>query len=198
MKGTSANSTMPPPSRLPEPSLQEKRYVNALGERQQGETSSPDKAKIKPVFPWEDKPRSTPGHVLLPAVQPASPSPSPPLRYSPTQPNTSPSGFPPSFSDSKAWNSVPSIQKYASPLLRPSQYTPPPSSAFDLSESRRRESARFRNWLGSGEGGEDEEDTGDQGGQNQISKRRPLSGLSSGKSKKEYLSQGKETLDQGV
>ena len=190
---------MPPPSHFPEPLLQEKRHVNALGERQQGETPSPDKARIKPVFLREDKPRSAPGRVSLPAVQPASPSPSPPLRYSPTQPSTSPhSGFLPSFSDSKTWNSVPSIQKYASRLVRPAQYTPPPNSAFELSESGRRESVLFRNWRESGEGSEDEKDTGDEDGQSLLSKQRPQPGLSSGKTKKEYLSQGKETLDQGV
>jgi glycogenin glucosyltransferase len=222
-QGTPASFTMPPPSRIPERLLQEKHYVNVLGERQQGETPSPDRAKIKPVFPWEDKPRLTPGRVfpttdspppgqfLLPAVQPASPSPSPPLRYSPTQPYTSspPSGFPPSFSYSNAWDSVPSIQKYASRLVRPSQYTPPQAPlgpAFDLGESRRRESALFRNWQESGESSVDgdDEDTGDEGGQSPPSKPRPRSGSSSGKSKKkEYRSQGvqtipKETRDQSV
>ena len=219
-QGTSASFTMPPPPRIPERLLQEKHYVNVLGERQQGETPSPDRAKIKPVFPWEDKPRLTPGRVfpptdspppgqfLLPEVQPASPSPSPPLRYSPTQPYTSspPSGFPPSFSYSNAWDSVPSIQKYASRLVRPSQYTPPLGPAIDLDESRRRESALFRNWQESGESSVDgdDEDTGDEGGQSPPSKPRPRSGSSSGKSKKkEYRSQGvqtipKETRDQSV
>ena len=216
----STQFALPPPSRIPERLLQEKHYVNVLGERQQGETPSPDRAKIKPVFPWEDKPRLTPGRVfpstdspppgqfLLPAVQPASPSPSPPLRYSPTQPYTSspPSGFPPTFSYSNAWDSVPSIQKYASRLVRPTPYTPPLGPAIDLGESRRRESALFKNWNESGESSVDgdDEDTGDEGVHSPPSKQRPRSGSSSGKGKKkEYRSQGvqtipKETRDQSV
>lgn len=211
--------TMPPPSRIPERLLHEKHYVNVLGERQQGETPSPDRAKIKPVFPWEDKPRLTPGRVfpstdspppgqfLLPPVQTASPSPSPPQRFSPTQPHaSSPSGFPPSFSYSNVWDSVPSIQKYASRLVRPSQHVPPLGPAFDFDESRRRESALFKNWHESGESSVDgdDEDTGDEGGQSPPSKQRPRSGSSSGKAKKkEYRSQGvqtipKETRDQSV
>ena len=213
--------TVPPPSRIPERLLQEKHYVNVLGERgQQGETPSPDRAKIKPVFPWEDKPRLTPGRVfpstdspppgqfLLPPVQTASPSPSPPQRLSPTQQYTSspPSGFPPSFSYSNVWDSVPSIQKYASRLVRPSQHVPPLGPAFDFGESRRNDSALFKNWHESGESSVDgdDEDTGDEGGLSPPSKPRPRSGSSSGKGKKkEYRSQGvqtipKETRDQSV
>ena len=212
--------TIPPPSRIPERLLQEKHYVNVFGERQQGETPSPDRAKIKPVFPWEDKPRLTPGRVfpstdspppgqfLQPPVQTASPSPSPPQLFSPTQQHTSspPSGFPPSFSYSNAWDSVPSIQKYASRLVRPSQHVPPLGPAFDFGESRRRESALFKNWQESGESSVDgdDEDTSDEGGQSPLSKQRPRSGSSSGKAKrKEYRSQGvqtipKETRDQSV
>jgi hypothetical protein len=206
---------MPPPSRIPEPLLQEKRYVNVLGESQQGETPSPDRGKIKPVLPPKDKPRLTPGRVFTstnsplpgqlipPAVQPAPPSPSPPLRYSHTLPYTSSplSSFPLSFSDSNAWDSVPSIlQKDASRLVRPSQYSPPPGSAFDFGQSRRCESTLLRNASESGEIGLDEEDTddtGDEGGQSLLSKQRPRSGSFSGKNK-EYRSQGKETLDQSV
>ncbi|KAF8481977.1 hypothetical protein DFH94DRAFT_734338 [Russula ochroleuca] len=202
---------MPPPSRIPEPLLQEKRYVNVLGESQQGETPSPDRGKIKPVLPPKDKPRLTPGRVFTstnsplpgqlipPAVQPAPPSPSPPLRYSHTLPYTSSplSSFPLSFSDSNAWDSVPSIlQKDASRLVRPSQYSPPPGSAFDFGQSRRCESTLLRNASESGEIGLDEEDTddtGDEGGQSLLSKQRPRSGSFSGKNK-EYRSQDKDQM----
>ncbi|KAH9997698.1 hypothetical protein BJV74DRAFT_883311 [Russula compacta] len=176
---TSTHFTIPPPSRIPDHLLQEKHYVNVLGESQQGETPSPDRAKIKPVFPWEDKPRLTPDRVFpptdspppgqfsLPAVEPASPSPSPPLRFFPTQSYTSspPSGFPPSFSYGNVWDSVPSIQKYASRLVRSPQKVPPLAPAFDFSESRRGESALFRNWNESGESSVDgdDEDTSDEG-----------------------------------
>ena len=214
--------TIPPPSRIPDHLLQEKHYVNVLGENQQGETPSPDRAKIKPVFPWEDKPRLTPdrvfpssdspppGQFLLPAVEPASPSPSPspPLGFFPAQSYTSsqPSGFPPSFSYGNVWDSVPSIQKYASRLVRPPQNVPPLAPAFDFSESRRRESALFRDWHESGESSVegDDEDTSDEGGRSPPSKQRPRSGSSTSQRKrKEYRSQGvqtipKETRDQSV
>ncbi|KAH8997338.1 hypothetical protein EDB92DRAFT_1933362 [Lactarius akahatsu] len=218
---------VPPPSRIPERLVQEKHYVNVLGDDKKGETPSPDRGKIKPVFPWEDKPRLTPGRVfpstdspppgqfLLPAVETGSPSPSPPLRFSPTQLYASsppPSGFPPSFSYSNAWDTVPSIQKYASRLVRPPQNVPPLAPAFDFGESRRRDSALFRNWRESEESSVDgdDEDTGDEGGAAPPSKQRSRSGsLASapypgGKSrKKEYRSQGvqtipKETKDQSV
>ena len=218
--------TVPPPSRIPERLLQEKHYVNVLGEREQGDTPSPDRAKIKPVFPWEDKPRLTPGRVfpstdspppgqfLLPAVGHASPGPSPssspPLRLSPTQSYTSPpSGFPPSFSYNNAWDVVPEIQKYASRLVRPPQNISPLAPPFDFGfgeSSRRRESTLFRSWRESGESSVDgdDEDTGDEGKLSPSMKQRPRSGSYSGKSKKrEYRSQGvqtipKETRDQSV
>ncbi|KAH9178757.1 glycosyltransferase family 8 protein [Lactarius sanguifluus] len=218
---------VPPPSRIPERLVQEKHYVNVLGDDRKGETPSPDRGKIKPVFPWEDKPRLTPGRVfpstdspppgqfLLPAVETGSPSPSPPLRFSPTQLYASsppPSGFPPSFSYSNAWDTVPSIQRYASRLVRPPQNVPPLAPAFDFGESRRRDSALFRNWRESEESSVDgdDEDTGDEGGAASPNKQRSRSGsLASapypgGKSrKKEYRSQGvqtipKETKDQSV
>ncbi|KAH9081694.1 hypothetical protein EDB83DRAFT_2213645 [Lactarius deliciosus] len=218
---------VPAPSRIPERLVQEKHYVNVLGDDKKGETPSPDRGKIKPVFPWEDKPRLTPGRVfpstdspppgqfLLPVVETGSPSPSPPLRFSPTQLYASsppPSGFPPSFSYSNAWDTVPSIQKYASRLVRPPQNVPPLAPAFDFGESRRRDSALFRNWRESEESSVDgdDEDTGDEGGATSPSKQRSRSGsLASapypgGKSrKKEYRSQGvqtipKETKDQSV
>jgi hypothetical protein len=215
---------VPPPSRIPERLLQEKHYANVLGDGKQGETPSPDRAKIKPVFPWEDKPRLTPGRVfpatdspppgqfLQPAVGTASPSPSPPLRFSPTQSygSSRPSGFPSSFSYGNAWDVVPDIQKYASRLVRPPPNISPLGPAFDFGESsRRRENALFRTWHESGESSVDgdDEDTGDEGGLSPPSKQRPRSGSSSaGKGKghrKEYRSQGvqtipKETRDQSV
>ena len=219
---------IPPPPHIPERLVQEKHYVNVVGEDKSGETPSPDRGKIKPVFPWEDKPRLTPGRVfpstdspppgqfLLPAVDTPSPSTSSPLRLSPTQlyaSSSPPSGFPPSFSYANAWDGVPSIQKYASRLVRlPPNVPPPLAPAFDFGESRRRESALFRNWHESEESSVDgdDEDTGDEGGAAPPSRQRSRSGsfatapYHGGKSKKkEYRSQGvqtipKETKDQSV
>ncbi|KAF8274132.1 hypothetical protein EI94DRAFT_1794765 [Lactarius quietus] len=215
-----------PPSRIPERLVQEKHYVNVVGEDKSGDTPSPDRGKIKPVFPWEDKPRLTPGRIfpstdspppgqfLLPAVETASLSPSSPLRMSPTQlyaSSSPPSGFPPSFSYANAWDSVPSIQKYASRLVRLPQNVPPLAPAFDIGESQRRESALFRSYHESEESSVDgdDEDTGDEGGAAPSSKQHSRSGSFAtasyhGKAKKkEYRSQGvqtipKETKDQSV
>ncbi|KAH9982850.1 hypothetical protein BGW80DRAFT_48611 [Lactifluus volemus] len=219
--------TIPAPSRIPERLLHEKHYVNVLGEGKQGVTPSPDRTKLKPVFPWEDNPRLTPGRVfpstdspppgqfLLPAEETVSPSPSPPLsRFSPSHMSSPPSGFPPSFSFTNAWDTVPSIQHYASRLVRSPSNIPPLAPAFDYGESQRRESALFRAWQESGESSVDgdDEDTEDEGKGAPSSRQRSRAGSSvmasqpyfGGRSKKkEYRSQGvqtipKETRDQSV
>ncbi|KAI0257928.1 hypothetical protein BC834DRAFT_917003 [Gloeopeniophorella convolvens] len=206
--------TLPPPARIPERLLQEKHYANVLGEGDVGESPSPDRAKIKPIFPWEDKPRLTPGRVfpstdspppgqfLLP-IQTATPqSPSPPLHFSPTQVYTSspPSGFPPSFSYSNAWDTVPSIQKYASRLVRSPPLAPPLAPPFDITETRRRESKLFRSYQESGESsmdGDDEDTEDEVEGGNRRSRSGSLATqpYPGGKGKKkEYRSQGVQTV----
>ncbi|KAJ7293144.1 glycogenin [Mycena rebaudengoi] len=81
----------PPPSDIP------------ISLRQQGHYR-----QVKHVFPWEEKPRQMPGRVF-----PASDAPSPSLFTSP--------GLPTTLTYANAWDTVPSIQKYASRLVRPSQ-----------------------------------------------------------------------------
>ncbi|KAF8203061.1 glycosyltransferase family 8 protein [Pholiota molesta] len=134
----------PPPSVIPEPLLKQGHYRNVTGESPLGATPSPDRTKIKPVFPWENKPRVMPGRVF-----PDSDAPPPSLFLSPssqsqtstTTPSTpetrgpqargaqllSPlSGVPGTFNYTNAWDHIPSIQKYASRLVKPPSAPPLP------------------------------------------------------------------------
>ncbi|KAG6862131.1 hypothetical protein C0995_004213 [Termitomyces sp. Mi166 len=125
-----------PHPEIPETLIQQGHYRNVTGENLEGATPSPDSTKVKPVFPWEEKPRHLPGRVF-----PVADSPKPSLFLSPesqssrtsselpTTPETKTTtphsilsplhGLPPSFMYQNAWDTVPSIQKYASRLARP-------------------------------------------------------------------------------
>ena len=123
-----------------------------------GATPSPDRTKVKHVFPWEEKPRHMPGRVF-----PTADAPSPSLFLSPgSQVPASPSlaehqpiraqqalsplqGLPPTLTYANAWDTVPSIQKYASRLVRPPPPPPPLAPAFDDGR-RRRGSESYRSW----------------------------------------------------
>ncbi|KAG5353669.1 hypothetical protein C0989_003806 [Termitomyces sp. Mn162] len=123
-----------PRPEIPETLIKQGHYRNVTGESCEGTTPSPDSTKVKPVFPWEEKPRHLPGRVF-----PVADSPKPALFLSPesqssrtsselpTTPETKSApilsplgqGVPPSFMYPNAWDTVPSIQKYASRLVRP-------------------------------------------------------------------------------
>ncbi|KAI0052520.1 glycosyltransferase family 8 protein [Auriscalpium vulgare] len=226
---TSPFFAAPPPSRIPERLLQERHYANVLGDRGDA-VPSPDRSKVKPVFPWEDSPRHMPGRVFpssdspppgvfLQPVPEASPSPSPPTQSSPQSyspvsysPTTrSPGGLPSNFGYMNAWDGVPSIQKYASRLMRSPQAATPLAPAFDIAESRRRESKLFKSWQEeSGESsmdGDDEDTEPEEDDATATAKRRSRSGSSStsapfysgkGKSRKEYRSQGVQTIPKDI
>ncbi|KAG6840909.1 hypothetical protein C0991_003251 [Blastosporella zonata] len=125
-----------PRAEIPVSLIQQGHYRNVTGEDQPGVYPSPDSTKVKPVFPWEERPRHLPGRVF-----PAADSPKPALFLSPesqssqtsSDPPTTPEvkhalppailsplhGLPSSFIYENAWDNVPSIQKYASRLVRP-------------------------------------------------------------------------------
>ncbi|KAG6827054.1 hypothetical protein H0H92_013371 [Tricholoma furcatifolium] len=126
-----------PRTEIPQSLIKEGHYRNVTGEDETGASPSPDSTKVKPVFPWEEKPRLLPGRVF-----PVTDSPKPTLFLSPESqssqtesselpatpemksarppPILSPlTGLPPSFVYQNAWDTVPSIQKYASRLARP-------------------------------------------------------------------------------
>ncbi|KAJ3795908.1 glycogenin [Lentinula aff. detonsa] len=173
----------PPLGQIPE--RIQSQYKNVIGEVNH-DTSAvpiPNLDKVKPVFPWEDKPRSKPGRVF-PATDvppPAfyaspmgageieesesdlSPEPvkevfPPPLKPLPPPP---PKGLPASLSYANAWDTVPSIQRYASRLVRPPQPQPPqiPFDSEDYRHFRRGRKSRDEKTDASSRDGDDEDNT---------------------------------------
>lgn len=127
----------PVASVIPESLVKQGHYRNVTGELMSGNSPSPDKKRVKPVFPWEAGPRAMPTRVF-----PDSDAPPPSLFLSPDSQSqtsaTSPStpetrstahaqalsplyGLPTTFIYSNAWDSIPSIQQYASRLVKPPQ-----------------------------------------------------------------------------
>ena len=125
------------------------------GDSQLGATPSPDRSRVKSVFPWEEKPRVMPARIF-----PESDAPPPSLFLSPssqsqasttTVPSTPETkgqpramqlsplyGLPTSFNYGNAWDNIPSIQKYASRLVRAPPPPPPLAPAFEDSHKRGR------------------------------------------------------------
>lgn len=161
----------PPPAEIPEILLRQGHYRNVTGESSHG-SPSPDRAKVKSVFTWEEKPRHMPGRVF-----PLADSPTPSLFLSPESPTSSSevpttpdrkttvaalsplSGLPFTLSYTNAWDTVPSIQKYASRLVRPPG-SRPLAPAFDEDSWEKRKSSVDKAEAGSRDG--DIEDEGDE------------------------------------
>jgi glycogenin len=137
---------VPPPPAIPEQLLQQGHYRGVTGSSEGNASPSPDRSKVKPLFPWENRPRHAPRRVF-----PGTDSPPPgmflPARSSPlaaperqghrTSAPVSPLvGMPTIFSYENAWDSVPGIQKYASKLVRPSPAPWPLGPAFETAGKR--------------------------------------------------------------
>ncbi|KAF9074799.1 hypothetical protein BDP27DRAFT_1213603 [Rhodocollybia butyracea] len=161
----------PPPSKIPE--RIKDHYRNVTGESPSAEPN-PDLNKVKPIFPWEDKPRSKPGRVF-----PTSDVPSPTWLTSPGEEYERPSspelvtevfspppppkpplpkGLPITLSYANAWDTVPSIQRYASRLVR-SPPAPPPLPSFDDDDYRRGRKSWDERTEASSRDGDDEDNT---------------------------------------
>ena len=150
------------------------------GDSYLGATPSPDRSRVKTVFPWEDKPRVMPARIF-----PDSDAPPPSLFLSPStqsqtsmpstpetkgsfvgQPRATPLsplyGLPMTFNYANAWDNIPSIQKYASKLVRVPPPPPPLAPAFEDSSHRkgRRKSWDERTEMSSQDG--DDEDNADE------------------------------------
>ncbi|KAL0951524.1 hypothetical protein HGRIS_008208 [Hohenbuehelia grisea] len=174
----------PPNAEIPEHLLQQGHYRNVLGDQGPSHVPPvPDVKKVKSVFPWEEKPRHMPGRVFpsgdapLPSqfVQPEAPRPpsppAPPEPPAPTSPEPYPArpspiyGFPPNLAFANAWDTVPSIQKYASKLVRPPPV--PHSASVSFEAVRRKRGESFRSWderLEQSSRDGDDEDEGDEEG----------------------------------
>ncbi|KAJ4485842.1 glycogenin [Lentinula aciculospora] len=136
----------PPLSQIPE-RIQDN-YKNVIGDVYHDSSArlNPNLNKVKPVFPWEDKPRSKPGRVFpaSDAVPPALFAPPMPVKELERSLSPAPvqevfslpsKGLPATLAYANAWDTVPSIQRYASRLVRP----PPPQPAplpFDSEDYR--------------------------------------------------------------
>ncbi|KAA1468003.1 hypothetical protein DENSPDRAFT_364359 [Dentipellis sp. KUC8613] len=212
---------LPPPPQIPQRLLHEGHYSNVLGETRDA-APEPDPGKVKAVFPWEEKPRHAPGRhfpvtdapppgVFIQPPREPSPSPSPPplTPLSPPKPYVPPPpvGLPASFTFMNAWDSVPSIQRYASKLVRPQQPAAPLAPVFDVAESRKRESKLFSEAYESeqsSQDGDDEDTEPEEEREEQRRRSRSTSGATFvGKGKKEYRMFGvqtipKQTRNQGV
>ncbi|KAI0094282.1 hypothetical protein BDY19DRAFT_12250 [Irpex rosettiformis] len=220
----------PPPSTIPEQLIREGQYSNVLGHieqtgQQEGVLSSPvpDKTKVHAIFPWEEKPRHVPRRVFPRSDAPApganyiesertsspisTPPAPPPLRVhaeSTSQPSLSPvQGIPWGTTFSNAWDTVPSIQKYASklagsPRIFPYLFmtTPPPPS--DDSWKRQWREQRDKDWQDQQDASSmdgDDEDDGESDEDRQSEQGRGGGGSSkrrgsSSKSKKQYRTRG--------
>ncbi|KAF8078871.1 glycosyltransferase family 8 protein [Lyophyllum atratum] len=173
-----------PRPEIPESLVRQGHYRNVTGEDQHGATPSPDHTKIKHVFPWEEKPRHLPGRVF-----PVADSPKPSLFLSPesqtsqtsssevpTTPETKSSlpppvlsplyGLPSSFTYPNAWDTIPSIKRYASKLARPPA-PQPLAPAFDDHWDRRRTTSWDEKAEASSRDG-DVEDEGDESSEEPV------------------------------
>ncbi|THH33156.1 hypothetical protein EUX98_g1061 [Antrodiella citrinella] len=215
----------PPPSTIPEQLLREGRYSNVLGHPTQEQSPgipsagpTPDRNKVKSVFPWEDKPRHVPRRVfpssdLPPAdkfveevkVSPVSPR-NPTHGRTNSQPHTHspPGGFPPQLSFSNAWDNVPSIQKFASKLLHPRQPSltlpPTPDNSWRKRERREwqeRQDASSMDGDDEDEGESDasvESDGNDKKGKQRSRASSSASAPAPSRGKKEYRMRGVQTV----
>ncbi|KAJ7705984.1 hypothetical protein B0H17DRAFT_1192544 [Mycena rosella] len=164
----------PPRTEIPESLRLQGHYRNVTGD-DDGAHPSPDRSKVKHVFPWEETPRQMPGRVF-PSSDAPSPSlfviPSPGTPESVSQPRSqqlSPlHGLPATLTYANAWDTVPSIQKYASRLVRPPQSPAALAPAFE--GDRRRKSWDDRTEASSMDG--DDEDDGDDDDESMDERQR--------------------------
>ncbi|KAH7930410.1 hypothetical protein BV22DRAFT_1000595 [Leucogyrophana mollusca] len=146
----------PPVPEIPDILLRQGHYRNVTGplhDDASGASPSPDRTKVKRVFPWEERPRHLParvfpgdeppppGNIFLessPRIEPSTPEKTA-VRETPAMPSPL-VGFPPSIQYANAWDHVPSIQKYASRLVRPPPQ--PLAPAFEDTSGDGRRSSR--------------------------------------------------------
>ena len=192
----------------------------------------PDRSKVTPVFPWEEKPRQPPARFFprtdspppgQPFVQPQTPALNLNLRESPAPVPFPPSslslpqqGFPRTTSYANAWDAVPSIQRYASRLVRPAaalpaNWTPDTGPTKRGSGKGGSGLEGYRSWqdmleVGSRDADDEDEDDEDEDGIspfNDPSETTDDHPPSSSSSRKSYKGRGvqtvpKQTKNQGV
>ncbi|KAF9015621.1 hypothetical protein BDQ17DRAFT_1395866 [Cyathus striatus] len=176
--GSAAFFEPPPPSEIPDLLLREGHYRNVTGQDGAQSAPVPDPSKVKSIFPWEDKLRQLPGRVFPTtdapklsqfASPPVKPSPVVESPSSPPKPTSpirllSPLGLstPLRSTYSNAWDSVPSIQKYASKLVRPPPAPTPMFPAFDEEWRKNRRKSWDERVEVSSRDGDDEDNADDE------------------------------------
>ncbi|TFK36953.1 hypothetical protein BDQ12DRAFT_686149 [Crucibulum laeve] len=221
----------PPPSQIPAPLREQGHYRSVTGDNHES-PPVPDPSKVKSVFPWEEKPRHLPGRVFPEAdapkpslfLSPPNKDPPTPLDLPETpRPKSAPParvlsplhGLPGSLTYMNAWDTVPSIQKYASKLVRP---TPPPPLLTPSFDSDGWRDARRKSWdertEASSRDGDDEDNADDEDdddfrprsgnwdddSDDEAAKKRSRRGSTASASyttkakKKEYRSRGVQTV----
>ncbi|KAL5535833.1 GLG2 [Sanghuangporus sanghuang] len=235
---------LPPQGQIPQQLIKEGHYENVTG-HQQDKSPEPDMSKVTSVFPWERKPRHLPGRVF-----PETDLTLPGIKYIENQPPTEPEqdseiltpettheekvqvvspqiqfpsppiGFPGARGYANAWDSVPSIQKYAARLVKPSSTSfpltiqPPRLRKRSDSYRSRGEQSDANSMDGDVEDEIDNDSEVDAGGRFSSSERSsggrsrkgslgsitsPPSGPARSKpSKKEYRSYGVQTVPKDV
>jgi glycogenin glucosyltransferase len=201
----------PPVPDIPRMLLQLGHYRNVTGPPIQGGTAppTPDRTKVKRVFPWEERPRASPTRVFPEDETPlpgsifmqspprsAVPPSTPPRRlnrdFRAQLPMPSPlAGFP-SLAGGNMWDAVPGMHKFASKLARPPGPTPLASAFGDMPTTKPWEE---KSDASSHDGDiEDEADSDDEGdGRQTVTKGRSRSSSVSTARKKKYKSFGVQT-----
>jgi glycogenin glucosyltransferase len=172
----------PPLAAIPETLIQQGAYDNVVhGER----LPHPDPAKVKAVFPWEEQPRHAPTRafpksespprdtIYLADDQVLSSAPPAPLSISrPVMHKSLSSSLnnPNKLSFTNAWDSVPSIKKYAKKLAQPEHASVPRVPSFDDHEYQRQRELHERLDAISREA--DDEDEGDDEDEEDYERRR--------------------------
>ncbi|KIK94755.1 glycosyltransferase family 8 protein [Paxillus rubicundulus Ve08.2h10] len=129
-----------PAPEIPEMLLRQGHYRNVTGEVAGSPT--PDRTKVKRVFPWEERPRHAPGR-MFPEEEPPLPAAifvrSPPAIFATPEkkatlqsPMPSPLvGFPPSFQSHHPWGGAPVPYSHANKFTRPAPSPSPLAPAFE-------------------------------------------------------------------
>ncbi|KAG1757148.1 glycosyltransferase family 8 protein [Suillus lakei] len=197
----------PPVPEIPQMLLQLGHYRNVTGPTAEGGAAppTPDRTKVKRVFPWEERPRVTPtrvfpegeprpqGSMFLQSPPRSAALPSTPERkmsreFGAHQPMPSPlAGFP-SLTPGNMWDAVPGIHKFASKLARPPGPTPL-ATAFENPKKPWEEKSEANSHDGDVE---DEMDSDEDEGRRTVTEVRSRSS-SIATAKKKYQSFGVQT-----
>ncbi|KAG2156652.1 glycosyltransferase family 8 protein [Suillus bovinus] len=195
----------PPVPEIPQMLLQLGHYRNVTGPTTERGAAppTPDRTKVKRVFPWEERPRVTPTRVFPEdesrpqgsmffqspprLLLPSTPERKLSREFGAHQPMPSPlAGFPSLTQSGNMWDAVPGIHKFASKLARPPGPTPL-ATAFENPKKPWEEKSEA-----SSHDGDDEMDSDEEEGKQTVTEVRSRSS-SIATANKKYRSFGVQT-----